>query len=129
MKPMIAVLAAATLALGVTATNAQAASGGAFAGPNGAKGMRASQTTVNADGSASRTGGFATSGTQGTVQSSGSATRTADGVVSGERTTSATGAQGGTYNASTTYQSGQGVTRTATCSNAAGDTVACPTKK
>jgi hypothetical protein len=105
------------------------ASGGAFQGANGAKGMRTSQTTVNTDGSASRTGGFAASGSQGTVQSSGSANRAADGTVSGERTTSATGAQGGTYNANTTYQSGQGVTRTATCTNAAGETVACPTKK
>ncbi len=107
------------------AGNATAASGGAFKTANGASGARASKSQVNADGSASRSGGFAAQGSKGAVQSQGNVTRTADGQVNGDRTTSATGAAGGTYNAQTTYNKTDGVTRTATCTSPGGEVVPC----
>lgn len=105
--------------------NVTSTSGGAFRGPNGASGARAAQVTHNADGSASRQGGFAASGERGSVQSQGNVSRTADGAVSGERTTSATGANGNTYQGSTTYTKGEGVSHTGTCSDAAGNSIPC----
>ncbi|MFM9979045.1 MAG: hypothetical protein ACKVOP_13500 [Sphingomonadaceae bacterium] len=104
-----------------------ATSGGAFKAANGAWGARASQTTVNPDGSATRRGGFAASGARGSVASEGSAARNADGTYSGSRATTATNAAtGNTYKGSTTYDSTNGVTRSATCTDATGNTIACP---
>jgi hypothetical protein len=101
--------------------------GGGFKGAKGATGARASTATVNPDGSASRSGGFAANGARGSVDSSGSATRNADGTYSGSRSTTATNkATGNTYNGSTTYDSTNGVNRTATCTDAMGNTIACP---
>ena len=107
------------------AGNGTAASGGAFKTASGATGARASTTTRNADGSASHQGGFTATGAKGTVDSSGNVTKGADGSVNGSRTTTATGANGTTYNGSTTYSKDTGVQHTGTCTDAAGNTVAC----
>jgi hypothetical protein len=89
--------------------------GGGFKGANGATG------------SATRSGRFAASGANGSVDSSGSATRNADGSYSGNRSTTATNkATGNTYNGSTTYDSTNGVSRSATCTDAMGNSIACP---
>lgn len=101
--------------------------GGGFKGANGATGARASTATVNPDGSATRNGRFSASGAKGSVASSGSSTRNADGTYSGGRSTTATNkTTGTTYNGSTTYDSTNGVNRTATCTDAMGNSIACP---
>ncbi len=109
--------------------NVTTTGGSAFRGPNGAKGARAGTTTVNADGSASHTSGFAASGSKGSVASKGSATRDAAGDVDQTRTTTATSATtGNSVKATESYNSETGVTRSATCYNASGATIACPTR-
>ncbi|MBS0318965.1 MAG: hypothetical protein JSR18_00360 [Proteobacteria bacterium] len=117
----------------VTKTDGQGdvttAGGSAFRGPNGAKGARAGKTTVNADGSATHASGFAASGSKGTVASQGSATRDASGNIDQSRTTTATSATtGNSVKATESYNSETGVTRSATCYNASGATIACPTR-
>lgn len=104
-----------------------AASGGAFKLNNGAYGGRASTTTVNPDGSASHQGGFSASGVNGSINSSGSASRNPDGTYAGSRTTNASNAAGDTYSGSTSYSNGS-FTHTGTCHDAAGNTIACPTR-
>jgi hypothetical protein len=105
------------------------ASGAVARGPNGGRGARASTTTVNPDGSATHQGGFVAEGAQGSVASSGSAARNADGTYSGARSTQATSATtGATYKGSTSYDSTTGVTRTATCTDAAGAAIVCPSR-
>jgi len=79
------------------------------------------QGNVNAAGG----GGFVTAtGSQG--QRSARFTRSADGSASGEGQTTVTNARTGvTYDGTTSYSKGSGVTRTASCQDAAGNTVAC----
>jgi hypothetical protein len=102
-------------------------SGGGFKGRNGSQGARAGQTTVNPDGSATRMSGGSVSGPRGSASSQGSATRNADGTYNGSRSSTATNAAtGNTYDGSTTYDSTNGVSRTATCSNPAGESIPCP---
>lgn len=103
-------------------------SGGAFRLNNGAAGVRGSTTTVNPDGSATRQGGFAASGSKGSVTSQGSATRSADGTLSGSRNTDVTAANGNTYSGTTTYDPATGVTHTATCRDASGGSISCPSR-
>lgn len=111
------------------AGNGGTVSGGAVRGPNGGTGARAGSTTWNADGSANHSSGFQASGSQGNVQSSGSATRGADGSLNQSRTTTATNAAtGNTMTSSESYTKGSGVTRTTTCADAAGNTIACPSR-
>lgn len=96
---------------------------------NGGTVSRVGKFQKNADGSATRQGAFSASGARGDVTSSGSTTRNADGTVSVSRDTQATNsATGNSANVSTTYQSGQGVTRTVTCTDAAGAAIPCPTR-
>jgi hypothetical protein len=96
---------------------------------NGGTAARAGKFQKNADGSASRQGAMSASGAKGSVSSSGGTTRNADGTVSGSRDTQATNnATGNSANVNSTYQSGQGVTRTATCTDAVGATIACPSR-
>jgi hypothetical protein len=53
-------------------------------------------------------------------------TRNADGSASGERNTTATNANTGvTYEGSTTYTKGEGVSRSGGCTDASGNTVTC----
>lgn len=130
--------------------NGQAASGSAVRGPNGGTAARAGNTTWNADGSAQHRSGAQWNGQNGSGSSEGGFVRTADGSVSGGRTTHATGAQGGSYDADTQYANGNldrnvdatgqngnryqstvtgskddGYTRTATCYDAGGNVVPC----
>jgi hypothetical protein len=102
-------------------------------GPNGAKFARGGKFQKNADGSASRSGGYSASGARdgassmGSASAQGNVTRAADGTVTGTRDSTYTNANTGTTaNVDRTYQSGQGVTKTKTCTDAAGATIACP---
>ncbi|RIX46072.1 MAG: hypothetical protein D3M94_10170 [Rhodocyclales bacterium GT-UBC] len=105
--------------------NVTSSSGGVFRGANGAQGGQAAQVSRHADGSASRQGGFAASGERGSIQSQGSASRSVDGTVSGQRNTSATGASGNTYQGNTSYTKGEGVSHSASCTDAAGNSIPC----
>lgn len=88
-----------------------------------------SSVTRSSDGqgnvSASGSGGFATSsGVMG--RRGGSFARNADGSVSAERNTTATNANTGVgFDGSTTYTKGSGVSRSASCTDAAGNSVTC----
>jgi hypothetical protein len=94
-------------------------------GPNGGYAARAGKTTVNPDGSATHQSGFKTSGANGTVQSTATAERGADGSASGTRNTTATGKNGNTYNGATTWQKGEGVQHTSTCTDPSGNVIPC----
>ena len=101
---------------------------GGFKAANGATGGRASTTTVNPDGSANRRSMRGASGAAGNYATASDVTRNADGTYSGGRTTSATNAAtGNTYNGSTQIDPATGKpVRTATCTDAAGNSIACP---
>lgn len=101
------------------------ASASGFKGTNGSRGARAATTSVSPDGSVSRTAGASTSGARGSASSQGSFSRNADGTASGARSTSATNAAtGNSYAGSTTLSNGS-VSHSGTCTNAAGETIAC----
>ena len=137
----------------ITTTNGRGqgatASGGAFRAANGAQGFRRGSTTWN-NGNVAHQGSLRASGPNGSIQSSGSSQRSANWQFSGSRSTTATGANGGTYQGSTsfqngsathttdatnkngdtyqgetTYTKGQGVTHTGSCTNASGATIPC----
>ena len=66
---------------------------------------------------------------KGSVASAGSATRSADGAVTQNRTTTATSAaSGNSVQSTTSYNKDSGRTRTTTCYDAAGATIACPAR-
>ena len=118
-------------------------------GPNGT--YRAGErTTVGADGSLQRDGGFRATGARGgSASGSRSFTRNADGSYAGQRSTQADGARGSydsstsyangsgsrattataangnTYQGETSWTRGEGVTHTASCHDAAGNSIAC----
>jgi hypothetical protein len=101
-------------------------SGAAFNGSNvDAAGQRRLLGDGQGNVSASGNSGFTTaSGSTG--QRSTRFTRSADGTAAGERHTTATNANTGvTFDASTAYTQGSGISRSATCKDAAGNTVAC----
>ena len=100
---------------GSRTTTATGAKGGTYTG----------STTLN-DGQVTHTG-TRTGANGGTVEANGQYTRGEDGKVDGSRTTTATGAKGATYNGSTTVTDGQ-ITHTGTCTNSAGESIACPSK-
>jgi hypothetical protein len=99
--------------------------------PNGGRAARASTTTVNPDGSARRQSTASGSGVRGSASTSSDVTRNADGTYSGGRTTTATSnSTGNTYNGSTQIDPATGrPVRTASCTDAAGNTIACPTPR
>jgi hypothetical protein len=104
-----------------------AGSAGAVRTPAGNAAVRASTTTVNPDGSAVRRSGFAAQGANGaSAVSEGTTTRNADGTYDSTRNTQATTATGNTYQGTTTYDPTTGVTRSTTCTDASGATIACP---
>ncbi|WP_083656062.1 hypothetical protein [Mongoliimonas terrestris] len=105
-----------------------AASGGAIRLGNGATAARAATTTVQPDGSAAHSGGFAASGAKGTVTSSGSATRAADGTMAGSRQTSVTAANGNSYQGTVAYDPATGLARSGGCRDASGAAIACPSR-
>jgi len=109
------------------AGNGTVASGGVYRGPNGANGVtgaRAGTTTRNADGTVNHQSGIAASGAKGSVESSGGFTKTQDGVTQ-SRTTAATGANGATYQGSTSYDKSSGLSHSSSCTDAAGNSIPC----
>jgi hypothetical protein len=109
----------------------QRASGGAVRTPNGGRAQRASTSTVNPDGSANRRSAASGSGVRGSAATQSDVTRNADGTYSGGRTTTATrNSTGTTYNGSTQIDpaTGQPV-RNASCTDAAGNSIPCPTPR
>lgn len=109
--------------------NATAVSGGAVKGVNGGSAARAGKTTVAVDGSATHQSGVTAQSAKGSLESSGSATRDAAGNVTQARSSTVTSATtGNTLNTSSSYSKDTGVTRSASCYNAAGASIACPTR-
>ena len=108
--------------------NGVAVSGGCAEGAQG-RGCRAGKTTFDAEGNLTHRSGFAAEGADGgTVTSEGGFARSGDGTYSGSRDTSATGAAGNSYSASSTWDSANGKSRTVTCMDSSGAVVACPTR-
>ena len=108
--------------------NASMSRSGSITGAKGGSAERQGSIERNADGSIShQASGSGTTAKGGTIQSSGGFTRDADGNVNGSRSTSATSAKGATYNGSTTIEDGK-LSHTGTCTNAAGETVDCPSR-
>lgn len=106
--------------------NAVAGSQSGFTLARGAQGQRQTSYQHAADGSASAQGQASVSGRHGSAQRSGSYTRNADGTASAERSTTATNSNTGvTFDASTSYTQGSGFSRSASCKDAAGNTVSC----
>jgi hypothetical protein len=94
-------------------------------GANGGTAQRQHSAYRNADGSAGRQRSASVNGANGgTAYTSGSLARDADGNIDGSRSTSATGRNGNSYNGATTLDNGV-VTHSHTCTNAAGDAIAC----
>lgn len=109
--------------------NSRAVSGGAFHTPGGTSGARAGTTVQNADGSVQHKSGMTTSGTHGSASSTGSYTVDANGNVTQNRDTNMTNAAtGNSYQGSTSYNSETGVTHSATCFDAGGNEISCPTR-
>lgn len=89
---------------------------------------RAGRTTRTADGTVTHRSGVDIDGANGrALTSTGDFTKSADGAITHDRTTSASGANG-SVTIDKSYATGTGRTRTATCANAAGEVVACPTR-
>ena len=109
--------------------NASVTSRGVAAGAHGGVATRQGSTTRSADGSASHSGAVSAQGAQGSLQSSGGATRNADGTVAQARSTTATSAAtGNSVQAQSSYSKDTGLSRSATCYDASGTAMACPTR-
>lgn len=105
--------------------NVVAGSAAALRGPNGGSAWRSGRTTRNADGSVThQSSGYGHSAAGGSFASSGSSQRIADGTRSGSRTTTATGANGYSYQGSTTASGGV-VTHASICRDPNGNEIAC----
>lgn len=99
--------------------------GGAF-NTGTARGARAGTTTGTVGSGVRHQSGMAVQGTQGTATSSGSFSTDGAGGASGSRNTSVqSSSSNASYQGSTNYAKGSGVSHTSTCTNAAGDTVSC----
>lgn len=106
--------------------NATAARSGSIVGANGGSAGYEASAYRNADGSAGRQrSSYANGRNGGSLSSSGGISRDAEGNLTGARNTTATGANGNHYNGSTTVSGGT-VSHTGTCTNASGETIACP---
>jgi hypothetical protein len=107
--------------------NVAAAGGGSYSTAAGGQGARSTRFKRQDDGSvdASRQGSLTTAN-GGTAARDASYTRNADGGASAERNTSATNARTGvSYDGSTTWTKGQGLSRSGSCTDASGNTVTC----
>ncbi|MFT3755346.1 MAG: hypothetical protein QM769_05285 [Pseudoxanthomonas sp.] len=101
---------------------------GKAVGVNGGEAGSQGHFYRNADGSAGREGStHVSTAAGGSLDSSGGFTRNPDGSTAGSHQTSATGSHGNAYTGSTSYADGS-VTHTGVCTNAAGDTIACPSR-
>ena len=106
--------------------NAAGSRSGSVAGAQGGSAGYDRSAYRHADGSAGRQGSaYANGPNGGTASTSGGISRDADGHVSGARTTTATGANGNGYTGSTTVSDGT-LVHSRSCTNAAGDVIACP---
>lgn len=102
---------------------------GAAVGAQGGVAARQGSTTRSADGSASHSGTVSAQNAQGSLHSSGGAARNADGSVTQARTSTATsGATGNSVQAQSSYSQASGLSRNATCYDASGTAMACPTR-
>jgi hypothetical protein len=90
-----------------------------------------STTTVNPDGSANRRSARGATGAAGSYSSGSDVTRNADGTWSGGRSSTATSnSTGTTYNGTTQIDPATGKpVRSASCTDAAGVVIACPTPR
>jgi len=105
--------------------NVSTSGGTVFRGRNGATGARAGTTSRSADGSINHQGGFtATGAAGGHIQSEDNVTRNADGINS-NRSTTVTGANGTTYQGTTSYNRDSGFTHSGSCTDASGNAVSC----
>lgn len=103
-----------------------AGSTGAFSTDAGGQGQRARRFQRSADGNATADGHASASGPKGSATRDGSYTRDADGTTHGGRSTTATNTQTGvTWAGSTDYSSGQGFSRSLSCTDVAGHAVSC----
>jgi hypothetical protein len=106
--------------------NVVGSNAGGFTTESGGQGLRTRNFNRSSNGSLNASGLASASGANGSADRSGSFTRNADGSASGERSTTLTNANTGvTLDGSTTYTKGSGVSRTASCKDAAGNTVSC----
>lgn len=109
--------------------NGSVTSRAAAVGAQGGVAVRQGSTTRNADGSASHAGTVSAQNAQGSLQSSGGATRNADGTVSQARSTTATSAAtGNSVQTQSSYSQGSGISRSATCYDASGAAMTCPSR-
>ena len=109
--------------------NATVVSGAAVKGANGATAVRAGKTTVAADGSAQHQSGISAQSAKGSVQSSGSASRDAAGNVTQARSSTVTSAAtGDTMKTNSSYSKDTGLTHSASCFDAGGASITCPTR-
>jgi hypothetical protein len=106
--------------------NVDGAAASGFTTAGGAQGGRSARFSRSADGSTTASANASASGQNGSAERSGSWNRNADGSASGQRQTTLTNSNtGNTFDASTTYTKGSGFSRSASCKDAAGNTVTC----
>jgi hypothetical protein len=108
--------------------NAAASTASGFATAAGGQGARFGQMSRTADGGLNASAqGSVTTANGGSAERSGSYNRSADGSsASRERGTTVTNANTGvTYDGSTTYTKGSGISRSGSCKDASGQVVAC----
>lgn len=105
--------------------------GGTFTTANGAQGGRSQRLVRTEDGAVNASSRAGVSGDNGSAASSKTVTRSADGSsASAERNTSATNNNTGvTYDGSTTWAKGSGVSRSGSCKDSAGNTVTCGSQR
>ena len=102
---------------------------GATVGAQGGVAARQGSTTRSVDGSASHSGTVSAQNAQGSLHSSGGASRNADGSVEQARSTTATSAAtGNSVQTQSSYSKDSGLSRSATCYDASGTAMACPTR-
>ena len=102
---------------------------GATVGAQGGVAARQGSTTRSVDGSASHSGTVSAQNAQGSLHSSGEASRNADGSVEQARSTTATSAAtGNSVQTQSSYSKDSGLSRSATCYDASGTAMACPTR-
>jgi hypothetical protein len=107
--------------------NVHGAAGNGFSTAAGGQGLRTSKFNRSADGSlAASNNASVTTANGGSAERNGSFSRSTDGTASGWRDTTVTNASTGvTFNGSTSYTQGSGVSRSASCKDASGNTVSC----
>jgi hypothetical protein len=109
--------------------NVSGATGSGFTTASGGQGLRMGKVNRTSDGALTASWDAAASGQNGSADRSRSFTRSADGSAFGERSTTITNANTGvTFDGATTYSKGSGVSRSASCMDAAGNTVACTSR-